>query len=69
MAGASGVGSSHVLAGGKLWLVSVVWVPVSCLAGGKLWLVPVVWVPVTYWQEVSCGWCQWCGFQSRAGRR
>ena len=17
------------------------------------------------WQEVSCGWCQWCGFQSR----
>ena len=51
MAGASGVGSSHVL------------------AGGKLWLVPVVWVPVTCWQEVSCGWCQWCGFQSRAGRR
>ena len=32
MAGVSGVGSSHVLAGGKLWLVSLVWVPVSCLA-------------------------------------
>ena len=30
MAGASGVGSSLVLAGGKLWLVPVVWVPVKC---------------------------------------